>query len=88
MVGILSDFKLIGKLFYIKVQGFGVRGSLLRLSGYAGQAGFSAAAGQKTAGLIEKETLKKRITNPPEADCKYRTRNNEYRSKVFYHYYF
>jgi hypothetical protein len=25
MVGILSDFKLIGKLFYIKVQGFWVQ---------------------------------------------------------------
>jgi len=39
---------------------------------------------RKAASLIEKETLKKQITNPPPADCKYRTRNNECRSKVFY----
>jgi len=32
------------------------RVSPLRLSGYGGQAGVSPAAGQKTAGLIEKET--------------------------------
>ncbi len=35
----------------------GFRGSLLRLSGYAGQAGFSTTAAAEVAGLIEKETL-------------------------------
>jgi len=33
-----------------------VRGSLLRLSGFAGQAGFSAPLAKKTASQIEEET--------------------------------
>jgi len=37
-------------------KGSAFRGSLLRPSGCAGQAGFSPAAGKKKAGLIEKDT--------------------------------
>jgi hypothetical protein len=55
----LPTFQLIDNY----VKGFRIQGSLLRPSGFAGQAGFSSAAGQKTTGLIEKETLKKRISN-------------------------
>jgi hypothetical protein len=33
------------------------------------------------AGLKAKIKENRRITNPPEADCKYRTRNNECRRK-------
>jgi hypothetical protein len=40
-----------------------VQSSLLRLSGYAGQAEFNVVVGCGAASQIEKETLKKRITN-------------------------
>jgi hypothetical protein len=47
------------------VSGSGFKGSGFRVQGSA----FSPAAGKKTAGLIEKETLK----------SEYRISNNEYR---------
>jgi hypothetical protein len=43
--------------------------------------GFSPVAGPSAASQIEKETTEK-------ANNEYRTRNNECRSKVFYHSYF
>ena len=42
---------------------------------------------KKTAGQIFKETLKKRILRR-RINIEYRTRNNEYRSNVFYHFRF
>jgi hypothetical protein len=47
-----------------KVSGVCVQVSLLRLSGYAGQAGLEQPAlTRKAASLIANETLKKRISN-------------------------
>jgi len=54
-----------------------LRGSLLRPSGFAGQAGFSSAAGQKTTGLIEKR-------NSEKANIEYRMSNVEVMYSVYF----
>jgi hypothetical protein len=62
-----------------KVQGSGFRVPFFALRATQGKQGSAQPPAKKTAGQIEKETQKKRISNPPPADCKYRTRNNECR---------
>jgi hypothetical protein len=77
MVGILSDFKLIGKLFYIKVQGFWVQ----RFPASPFRLRRAGRAGRVQRRCWPKNGRSNRERNSEKA-------NNEYRSKVFYHYYF
>jgi len=67
-----------------RVQGLGFRVHRFRVWGFASGfdptrrvQGSAPPPAKKTAGQIEKETLKKRISNPPEADCKHRIMNVE-----------
>jgi hypothetical protein len=61
-------FKVKGQRLKVKGQRLKVKGHRLKVKGQrlkAKGSGFSPVSGKKAAGQVEKETLKKRITNPP-----------------------